>query len=136
MYDFEWLRSQKFLKTLKKFWKPTYSKPARQSRLVCSYISENVKNYLDRDRNAKLLGINVTTFPTKFNKACDSKCGFQSCSQHRRCCSKGIGDAAPTSNLRRLTQRGNRENEQTCTGLPCLPLCESILVPYVKAPGK
>ena len=32
----------------------------------------------------------------------------QSFSQHRRCCSKGNEDAAPTSNLRRLTRRENR----------------------------
>ncbi|WP_303042624.1 hypothetical protein [Enterocloster bolteae] len=35
----------------------------------------------------------------------------KSCSQYRRYRSKGIGDASPRSNLRRLTQRENRENE-------------------------
>ena len=28
------------------------------------------------------------------------------------------------ASLRRLTQRGNQENELTCTGLHCLPICE------------
>ena len=29
------------------------------------------------------------------------------------------------ANLRRLHRRGNRENEWTCTGLHCLPICET-----------
>lgn len=37
---------------------------------------------------------------------------------------RGLGMLPPTSNLRRLTQRENRENEWTCTGLHCLPICE------------
>lgn len=33
----------------------------------------------------------------------------------------GIGETSPTSNLRRMARREIRENEQTCTGLHCLP---------------
>lgn len=33
----------------------------------------------------------------------------------------GIGETSPTSNFRRMARREIRENEQTCTGLHCLP---------------
>ena len=41
-----------------------------------------------------------------------------------RWCSKGIGDVAPTSNFRKSIRRWFGENEWTCTGLHCLPICE------------
>ena len=41
-----------------------------------------------------------------------------------RWCSKGIGDVAPTSTFCKSTERWFCENEWTCTGLHCLPICE------------
>lgn len=41
-----------------------------------------------------------------------------------RWCSKGIGDASPTSKFAKIAPKGKSRNEWTCTGLHCLPICE------------